>query len=257
MFSNTSSNSLNCGLALLHRSWTGLLSDPGRVIDAIAEPLMFFVVWGLFFAAGMVPEETASTLLLVNLIWAATSALYKQAMQSVLFDFWSKEFIELFRLGIGINQYLLAMSLFGASIGLGVISIYFLLAPLIFAVPSELLITLLFALPVFSITALALAYLSLAIIFRFSQLYAFAGGVSLQLTIALSSPFVPRSQLPGIWKEISYALPLSWVFDAIHQGKLALIIPGGLIACLWLGVGVICCQRMFAHARRNGKISRL
>ena len=65
--------------ALYLRAVIGLKSDVGRIIEAVLEPLMFFVIWGMLYRSGIIESQVAEQFLLVNLIWAASSSLQKQA----------------------------------------------------------------------------------------------------------------------------------------------------------------------------------
>ena len=243
--------------ALYLRAVIGLKSDVGRIIEAVLEPLMFFVIWGMLYRSGIIESQVAEQFLLVNLIWAASSSLQKQASLSIMYDFWSKEFAELLRVGVSARDYLSAMLLFGLSAGIVSLLLYVLFAPILFGIEWERLQRLVWALPIYSLSALAISCLGAAVVLRFSQLYGFMAGTLLQLCVIISSPFVPPEKLPFWWRTISQFFPFTAVFEFGRSGDFDYLMRGIWISAAWLVLGITAYFAMFAHALREGKLARV
>jgi hypothetical protein len=242
--------------ALYLRSAIGLGSDYGRIIEALIEPFMFFFIWGMLYQSGIIDPQLAQQFFVVNLVWASSGALQKQATLSIMYDFWSKEFVELFRAGVSASTYLIAMGLFGGSVGLASVLLYLILAPILFGIESEAIARLIWALPVYTMSALAMSCIGVGVVLRFSQLYGFVPGVLLQLSVVASSPFVPPKDLPILWEKISVFFPFTLTFEFARSGDPSDLWYGGCVASVWFLASIAFYFLMFRHALREGKLAR-
>jgi hypothetical protein len=242
---------------LLARSLSGLAADTGRIVEAVTDPVIFFVVWGLLFSSGLIDQSVAGDLLIVNLIWASCGALQKQASLSIMYDLWSREFVELFRAGVTARQYLSAMVVFGFGVGALSALVYLILAPICFGADLSKLSWILLSMPVYGMAAISISCMGIGIIYRSSQLYGFVGGVTLQIAIALSSPFVPRDDLPTWWQKITYLIPFSWVFEAVRSSSFTALVIGQIVSLIWFAIAVSFYFQSFDFAKAKGKLSRI
>lgn len=242
---------------LVVRSCSSFWADNGRIIEALLEPLMFFVLWGMLDSAGIIQPDVSKTLLVINLIWAASASVQKQASLSFMYDVWSREFVELLRAGVKPAQYLVATLAFGTLSGVGIVSLYCFLLPLLFSidVPSALTATTL--LPAFIMCGLTITCFGVGVVLRYSQLYGFVASVILQVMVLLANPFVPRASLPTWWQWLHTIIPFTWIFEGIRTGARREIVAAYTLSVAWFALSILFYFSMFKVARREGRLCRI
>ncbi|MGI6681197.1 MAG: hypothetical protein ACOX3T_06940 [Bdellovibrionota bacterium] len=74
--------------ALWYRSCVATFSDKGRVADMLLFSMSYLVIWGLFLYADIVDKNVATSLFLINLIWAITGTIQTQSNRGMMNDIW-------------------------------------------------------------------------------------------------------------------------------------------------------------------------
>ena len=252
-----SSGSIAVVKGLVARSCSSFKADNGRIIEALLEPLMFLVLWGMLYGAGIIQADVSRTLLVINLIWAASASVQKQASLSFMYDVWSREFVELLRAGVNPAQYLIATLAFGALAGIGIITVYCLLSPLLFRMDLSTTITAAKLLPAFVLCGLTITCFGVGVVLRYSQLYGFVASTILQVTILLANPFVPRTSLPIWWQYLHTVIPFTWVFEGVRTGATREIFIAYALSTFWFAISIVFYFSMFKAARKEGRLCRI
>lgn len=249
--------SLHVVNGLVARSCSGFRADNGRVIEAFLEPLMFLILWGMIYSTGIIEADVSKKLLVINLIWATSASIQKQASLSFMYDVWSREFTELLRAGVKPAQYLYAMLAFGVLAGVVIVVLYCLLSPFIFRIDLETAWSAAKLLPALVVCGLTVSCFGVGVVLRYSQLYGFVASVILQVMVLLANPFVPREALPTWWQWAHIGIPFTWVFEAVRTGATGEVIAAYILSFLWFGISIYFYFCMFRIARRDGRLGRI
>lgn len=250
-------DSLHVVKGLVARSCSGFRADNGRVIEAFLEPIMFLVLWGMVYTTGLIQAEVSKELLIINLIWATSASIQKQASLSFMYDVWSREFTELLRAGVKPTQYLLAILAFGVLAGVVIVVLYCLLSPFIFRLDLGAALSAAKLLPALFICGLTVSCFGVGVVLRYSQLYGFVASVILQVMVLLANPFVPRESLPTWWQWAHSGIPFTWVFEAVRDGAGGDVTTAYILSLLWFGISIYFYFSMFRIARRDGRLARI
>ena len=241
--------------ALVKRNFRATLVDKGRIADLIIFPISFLVIWGLFFSAGIIEEDAALTLLMVNLVWSISSSYQMQSDFILMYDIWSGELVEILRSGINQHHLLVAMIALGTIIGTFNLIVFFLAIQFIFGVPFQDGLILFTTLPAYYIASMALALLVAGGILRLGKSYAFLTWTMLQIIIMFSSPFTPVAVLPDWLQALAWLSPYTHIFEYIRFGNAATLNLALIQGLCYTVVGYWTYTKMFAASRKSGKLS--
>lgn len=237
--------------ALLVRSFKGLCQDNGRLSEMVVFPLSFLVIWGLFFSSGVVTREVASQLLVVNLIWSVASTFQSQANLTLMFDLWAREFSNILRQGVQIQEMLCAHLIFSTVIGLGNLLIFCGAIFWVFGGGASEIALFLKLFPHYYLASVGLAGLFCGVVIRYGRSYGFVAWTGLQLLIMFSSPFSPVATLPGWFRSIVILSPFTPIFEFVRFGRIEDYIFGLILSVIYLICGVIAVTVFFKRRRRG------
>lgn len=237
--------------ALCERSFRGLLRDNGRLAELVIFPLSFLVIWGLFFASGMVSREIASQLLVVNLIWSVASTFQSQANLTLMFDLWAREFAHILRQGVHMAEMTLAHLIFSTIIGLANLLLFCGAILWVFGGSGAEVMQFVKLFPQYYLASIGLAGLFGGVVINFGRSYAFVSWTGMQLLIMFSSPFSPVATLPAWFQPIVKLSPFTFIFEYVRFGKTGDYLMGFFWALLYLVLGIFAAV-YFYHRRRRG-----
>ena len=237
--------------ALCVRSFRGLLQDPGRLTELIIFPLSFLVIWGLFFASGVVSREVASQLLVINLIWSVAGTFQAQANLTLMFDLWAREFANILRQGVRIEEMCSAHIIFSTVVGLSNLVVF--AAAIVWAFGGGVLEVgfLIELFPLYYLSSIGLAGLFGGIVMRLGRSYGFVAWTGLQLLIMFSSPFSPVATLPEWLRIVVRGSPFTYIFEYVRFGRSEDYLLGLILSLVYLIVGTFLAVTLYKQRRRH------
>jgi ABC-2 type transport system permease protein len=253
--------------AILLRQGYLLRGSPVRVLPMFAWVAIDVVLWGFISrflnsvsAAGI---DFTTVFLGAVLLWDLCGRVMQGLTTAFLEDVWSRNFLNLFASPLSISEYVTGLVI--ASLATSFVGLTVMLA---------------LAVPVFGLSFLALgAHLALFLLVLYAfgvALGIFASAMVLRFgpasewlvwpIPALLSPFCavfyPLSVLPPWMRAVAYALPPSYVFEAMRsllQGRAFPGLPAVVavaLAALDIVLAGYCFVRVFRYAVRSGLLAR-
>jgi ABC-type polysaccharide/polyol phosphate export permease len=214
-------------------------------------PLSFLVIWGLFFSSGIVSREVASQLLVVNLIWSVASTFQSQANLSLMFDLWAREFSNILRQGVRIQEMFCAHLLFSTIIGLGNLLLFCGAIFWFFGGGLREISLFLALFPHYYLASIGLAGVFCGVVLKYGRSYAFVSWTGLQLLIMFSSPFSPVSTLPDWFRGVVVLSPFTPIFEYVRFGRIEDYIFGLALSVVYLISGVLSVTIFYKQRRRG------
>lgn len=245
-------NRFNLIRALCYRAWLGTIIETGRIVEILLFPISQLMIWGLFLYSGIIEQNMAEQLFIINFVWAVTTTIQTQTSCIMMNDFYSSEFPELFRSGIDEKSYVVAILFCGLSFGIVTMGAFMFLSWAIFDFSFENMMPLIISLPCYLIFSLALAVFSIAIIIRFTHTYGFIAFSILTFIVMLSSPYTPVESLPVVLRDIALVSPLGLVFEYIRNGNSALLYKSACISLIVFIASSIYYFHAFKRLRKKG-----
>ncbi|MFI5011916.1 MAG: ABC transporter permease [Hyphomicrobiales bacterium] len=252
-------------LAMVERHLYLLSASPVRVIDLVYWPTVQLLTWSFLQLyvgrTSQLPVLAAGTLIGGILLWDILFRGQLGFSMSFLEEVWSRNLGHLLMSPLRPSEFvasLMIMSVLRLMIGL---------------VPAVLLATMFFGFD--------LAALSLAIPFLFANLMLTSWSVGLVTsglilrnglaaeTIAWSAMFAmmpfacvsyPVATLPGFLQPIAWALPPTYVFEAMramlvgHVFRVDLLLESFALNLVWIVLGAVAFRALLASARRAGSL---
>ena len=241
--------------ALLLRIFRGTFFDKGRVSELLVFPLSFLVIWGLLFRSGIIPNEHARSLLVINLIWTISSVFQGQMNLPLMFDLWSREFAEICREGVTWIEFAFSYALFGTLLGAINLTIFSASLFYFFNADPPALLLLIKPLPIYYLISIGLGLVIAGAILRFGRTYGFLSWTGMQFIIMCSSPYAPLSSLPTPVRILSYLSPYTLLFEYVRSQDSWLLLVTALEGLALFIVGALYCKTGYSYARRRGGLS--
>ncbi|MCB9030166.1 MAG: ABC transporter permease [Deltaproteobacteria bacterium] len=238
--------------ALTLRNIRATFTDKGRVSEILVFPVSFLVIWGLFYASGIAEVHLASQLLVINLIWSIAGTFQTQANLMLMFDLWSREFAQILRQGVRIEEMFVSHIIFSTT--LGILNLLVFLFFIVYSFGGGMTEIRMFTelLPLYALSSIGLALMFGGFVLYLGRSYAFISWTGLQILIMLSSPFSPISTLPGWLQKLVLVSPFTFVFEYVRFGRVADYIAGLILSIIYLFLGTFCAY-FFYNKRRKTK----
>lgn len=249
--------------AIIYRHWYNFIHSPDRIVDAFFWPSLDMVLWGLTITA-LTARNLGSSAWIAAVIFGAVLWYFCWRSQGemtvgLLEELWSENLINLFASPLKFGEWLIGLC------GIGVIKMVLttlLEAGLIFILYRLNLFSLgWYILPfslILTLMGWAFGFFVTGMIFRYGtniQTLAWSG---IYVLSPLSAIYYPLSVLPEWMRNISYALPATYVFEALRT-----VVNGGVLSWDWMIKPFILCvfylaitlwffTRSFEVAKRRG-----
>lgn len=237
--------------ALTLRSFKGTFIDKGRVSELVIFPLSFLVIWGLFFASGLVERKLAGQMLVVNLIWSISGTFQTQANLTLMFDLWSREFANILRQGVRIWEMVTAHLIFSTLIGLLNLFLFVLFIVYAFEGGRDETIMFFTLFPHYYLSALGLAALFGGFVIYLGRSYGFVAWTGLQLLIMISSPFSPVESLPTWLQTITKMSAFTYIFEYVRFQRSSDYWAALFLGVVYLIVGTFAARILYSRRRAN------
>lgn len=237
--------------ALMRRSFRATFSDKGRVTELVVFPVSFLVIWGLFFASGIIDRVLAGQLLVINLIWSIAGTFQTQANLTLMFDLWAREFAHILRQGVKIQEMVAAQLIFSSVLGIINLFIFIFFVVFIFGGTEKEVMLLIELFPLYYISAIGLAALFGGMVIMLGRTYGFIAWTGLQILIMISSPFSPLETLPSSVRLISYVSPFTYIFEYVRTQNLNLYWTGLCASLMYLLFGCLFAIYFYQKRRRS------
>lgn len=190
------------------------------ILDIMVFPVMSIIMFGFLasYLTASTSREIAFALIAGMLLWQVVFIVQYSVAVGSLWNIWSRNLSNMFITPLTVLDYLFAQSLSG------IIKAFFVF------IPSALLAILIFKFNIFDLGlfnlliyianlilfAISLGVVILGLIFRFgTRIQAFAWGL-IPIIQPLSAAFYPVSVLPSALQPIAYALPPTYIFEALR-----------------------------------------
>ena len=253
--------------AVMLRQFYLLRGSPSRVAPLFAWVAVDMVLWGFITkylnSVASSGFDFVPTLLGAVLFWDFFTRVMQGVTMAFFEDVWSRNFLNFFATPLTISEYvagLVLTSVVTSSVGLTVMLI---LASAVFGLSflayGALLLPFLLVLFLFGI---ALGVAACAMVLRLGPASEWFIWPIPALLAPFAGVFYPLSTLPGWMRPVSRLLPPSYVFEAAralvqgHPVPAAQILPGVVLALIYVLLAHAFFARTYRHAVRTGLIAR-
>jgi ABC-2 type transport system permease protein len=253
-------------LAVVERQLYLMRGSPARVVPLFGFVVLDIVLWGFLtqylntVSAGI---DFVPTLLGAVVLWDFFARVMHGVTMAFFEDVWSRNFLNIFASPLSVSEYLggqVLSSVFTSAVGLVAMV---LVAILLFGLPiapyGVMVVPFILVLFLFGI---ALGILGASLVLRWGPAAEWFIWPIPALVAPFAGVFYPVATLPGWMQPIAYALPASYVFEALRAIVLGKSFqPASLLIGTVLAVGyVVAAAWLFArvhrHAVRTGLIAR-
>jgi ABC-2 type transport system permease protein len=253
-------------LSLVERQVYLMRGSPARVVPLFGFVVLDIVLWGFLtkylntVSAGV---DFLPTLLGAVVLWDFFARVMHGVTMAFFEDVWSRNFLNIFASPLTVGEYLAGQvlsSIFTSAVGLvAMVLVSVLVFGLSFAAYGLMLVPFILVLFLFGI---ALGILGASLVLRWGPAAEWFIWPIPALVAPFAGVFYPVATLPGWMHPIAYALPASYIFEALRAMALggsvhpASLIAGFALACGYVVAACWIFTRVHRHAVRTGLIAR-
>ncbi|MDY6773771.1 MAG: ABC transporter permease [Candidatus Nanohaloarchaea archaeon] len=238
-----------------------------RIFDVFYWPVVGLFTWGfttLYLRNVTQSSKFISFFLGALILWMFVQRWQQDISTFMLTDFWSQNIYNMFSSPITNFELFLGTALFSGVRALISLGLLLVLAALFYA----------FNLLSIGVFGLAMLAASLAIfgsglglfvaglIYRFGQRIQVFAWSTIVLLQPFSAVFYPRDVLPGVFHDVSLALPTSYVFEGMRASLQTGVIPWSdigisfALSFLYFGLGYLAFHVLLERSRRGGYLAQ-
>ena len=253
-------------LAVLERQLYLMRGSPARVVPLFGFVVLDIVLWGFLtrylntVSAGV---NFVPTLLGAVLLWDFFARVMHGVTMAFFEDVWSRNFLNIFASPLSVGEYLAGQvlsSVFTSAVGLvAMLVVAIALFGLSLAPYGALVLPFLLVLFLFGI---ALGILGASLVLRWGPAAEWFIWPIPALVAPFAGVFYPVATLPMWMHPIAYALPASYVFEALRAivagrpVQPALLLVSAVLAAAYVVAAGWLFTRVHRHAVRTGLIAR-
>ena len=236
------------------------------IVDVFLFPLVNIFIFGLIslYLAGNEQTHAAQFVFLGMLLWQIVAITSYSVAVGSMWNIWSRNLSNMFIAPLKVKEYTFALFVSGCIKTLLLLALGMFLSAWIFDfnVLDVGLVNLLLVFVVFALFGLALAVLTLGIIFRFGTRLAALAWSLPWLFQPLSAAFFPVGNLPLGFQAIAYGLPPTYAFEAARHGleyggvEWGLFAVGIVAALIYCAAAVVAFKILYARSKDIGQFAR-